>query len=355
MGGAAQDMARNVAAAIGHEPVVFTVRNLSTLGPGETAEIRRVFESELRGAGARLADAASAPELQLTISEDLTHYLLVAELRRGQERQLFLNSWPRSPEPSQPLAPQVRLERTLLWEQEQPILDAARSGDMTIVLDPARIILARGTERQSVAIPAGHPWPRDMRGQLAVSGSAFNAWLPGTACQGSLQPQLTIECRESQDPWLLAPGAIAVFAADRNFFTGRAVIGSWGARDLPPFYSAASAGDTWIFAGTDGHARVYTRSWQAAGQIDDWGSDVAGIQTPCGERILATRPGNRTETDAVRPYGLVEAVASPAGPALELTGPITALWSTGGSAVAVSHDLQTGRYAAFSLLPACGS
>ena len=44
-----------------------------------------------------------------------------------------------------------------------------------------------------------------------------------------------------------------------------------------------------------------------------------------------------------------------AGPALEFSGPITALWSAGNSATAVSRDLQTGRYAAYSLAPTCGS
>jgi hypothetical protein len=355
MGGAARDLAHSAAAAAGHEPVILTARNLSALGPGEVAGVRRVFESELRSAGVRLAGTPSAAELQVTISEDLSHYLLIAELRRGPERQVFMASWPRSPASSQPLSPQVRLERKLLWEQDEPVLDVAQSGDMTLVLDPTRVLVVRGAEQQSVAIPAARVWPRDIRGRLSIGGPAFTAWLPGTVCRGSLQPRLSMECRDSSEPWLLAPGAIAAFAAARNFFEGRADIESWGGHDVPPFYSAAGAGGAWIFAGTDGRVRLYTRPWQAAGSIEQWGSDVAAIETPCGPRILATLPGSGAERDAIRSYSLIEGSASPAGPPLEFAGPVTALWSGGNSAVAVSRDLQSGRYAAFSLVPACGS
>jgi hypothetical protein len=222
------------------------------------------------------------------------------------------------------------------------------------------VLLVRGAERQSAPIPATHPWPRDIRGRLSVSDSAFTAYLPGAICRGTAQPQLSLVCRDSPDPWLLAPGAIALFAPDRNLFPGHIDVEPGGARDLPPFYSAAPAGDAWIFAAADGRAHVYTHSWDSAGAIDQWGSDIAAIQTPCGARILATRPTGHTEPDAIRTYdlGVPEGnggAPRPAGPAIEFSGPITALWSAGNSATAVSRDLQTGRYAAFILAPTCGS
>jgi hypothetical protein len=358
MGGAARDLARTVAAAVAHEPVAVTVKNLSTLGAGETAEIRRVFESELKAAG------QPATEVQLTISENLTQFLLIAEIHRAGERQVLLESWPRTPAAST-AAPRdkparVTLEKKLLWEQDQPILDAAQTGDALLVLDGTRVLLVRGEERQSAPIPATHAWPRDLRGRLSVSNTAFTARLPGTICRGGTQPQLSLECHDSQDPWLLAPGAIALFAPDRNLFQGHIDIEPGGARDLPPFYSAAPAGDAWIFVAADGRAHVYTQAWESAGTIDQWGSDIAGIQTPCGVRILATRPATLAEPDAIQAYelgagGPINSALNPAGPALEFSGPITALWSAGNSATAVSRDLQTGRYAAFSLAPTCGS
>jgi hypothetical protein len=100
---------------------------------------------------------------------------------------------------------------------------------------------------------------------------------------------------------------------------------------------------------------MYTHSWEAAGVMEKWGSDIAAIQTPCGPRVLAARASALTEPDAIEAYEIVNSAANTAGPALEFSGPVTALWSAGSSATAVSHDLQTGRYAAFSLVPACGS
>jgi hypothetical protein len=231
------------------------------------------------------------------------------------------------------------LEKQLLWEQEQPILDAVRVGGDVVVLDGARVLLMRGGEQQSTTIAATHSWPRDLRGRLSVSGSAFTAWLPGTICQGGLQPQLTVSCRDSQDPWLLAPGAIATFSAARNYFTGRLDVAPGGTRDAAPFYSAAVVPGGWIFNGAS----------------EQWGSDIAGIETSCGTRVLATRPSGPSEPDAIQPYEMGGAEPAIAGPPLEFSGPVTALWSTGASATAVSRDLQTGRYAAYSLAGHCGS
>src|ERR1019366_5877637 len=200
MGSAARDLARGVAAAVAHEPVAVSVKNLSALGAGETAEIRRVFESELKAAG------QPAAEVQLTISENMTQFLLVAEIHRGGERQVLLESWPRTPAAST-AAPKdkparVTLEKKLLWEHNLPILDVAQSGDALLVLDATRVLLVRGTERQSAPIPATHPWPRDIRGRLSASNTAFTAWLPGAICRGSTQPQLSLECHDSQNAWL---------------------------------------------------------------------------------------------------------------------------------------------------------
>ena len=358
MGGAARDLARAVAAAVGHEPVAISLKNLSSLGAAEAADIRRVFESELKSPGQPAAD------VQLTLSENMTQFLLVAEIHRHGGRQVLLESWRRTP--ALPTAAangkpaQVTLDKKLLWEQDQPILDAVQTGGAALVLDSTRVLLIRGDAQQSAPIPATHPWPRDVRGRLSATSTAFNAWLPGTVCRGSMQPQLSLECRDAQDPWLLAPGVIANFSPQGNFFPGHIDIEPGGARDLPPFYTLAPAGDAWIFAAADGRAHIYSRSWEAAGAIDQWGSLIAGIQTPCGPRILATRPSSLSEPDAIQPYDyaageVAGGAAHPAGPPLEFSGPITALWSAGNSATAVARDLRTGRYAAFSLAPACGS
>ncbi len=137
MGGAARDLARGVATAVAHEQAAIAVRNLSSLGPSETAEIRRQFEFELKAG----QPATPAANVQITISENLTEYLLVAEIQHGGERQVFLESWPRTASASTATkgAGRVTLEKKLLWEQDQPILDAAQTGDTIVVLDGTRV------------------------------------------------------------------------------------------------------------------------------------------------------------------------------------------------------------------------
>ena len=351
MSGAARDLGRRVAATA-NEPVSVTVRNLSVLGSADAAEIERIFESELKIA------AQSAVDVRLTISQNLTQFLLVAEMQRSSERQVLMECWPRSPAvppAANANSPRVTLEKKLLWEQALPILDVEPAGDRMLLLDAAGVALLSGAEGPSAAIPQTHPWPRDMRGRLLVSGTAFNAYLPATICRGSTQPKLSMDCQDSQDPWFLAPGALAVFDSGRNLFTGRVDIEPGGVRELPPFFSAASTGGAWIFAAADGRAHVYLDSLEPAGTIEQWGSDIAALQTPCGPRILVTRASGFHEPDSIQAYELVNHAANPAGPPLEFSGPITALWAFGNFAMAVSRDPETERYAAFSLAATCGS
>ena len=141
MGSAARDLARTVAAAVAHEPVALSVKNLSALSAADAAEIRRVFESELRTAG------QPAAEVRIAISENLTQFLLVAEIHRQGDREVLLESWPRTPA-SSAAAPQdkptrVTLEKKLVWEQDRPILDVAQWGDAILVLDATRVLLVR--------------------------------------------------------------------------------------------------------------------------------------------------------------------------------------------------------------------
>jgi hypothetical protein len=356
MGGAARELAHSVAAALEHAPVVLSIRNQTTLGGAEVAAIRRAFESELQLA------TVSAVEVRITVATNLTQYVLVAEVRHPDahpdERRVFLQAWPRATAPpagSQGAAARVTFDRKLLYEEEQPILDVARAGAGSLVLDTTRVLLLGGWGQQTALLSAGRAWPRDTRGRLLVNDKAFTAWLPGTVCRGSIQPRLTVQCGASQEAWPLAPGAVASFASTANYFDGRVTLAAWGEREVLPFYSAAPVGDLWVFAGVDGRARLYSRSGALAAGSEPWGSDLAVVQTPCGARVLTTRSTGPAEVDAIQPFAILEGAAAPGGPALEFPGPITALWSLGETATVVSHDLETRRYAAFSLVPACGS
>ena len=365
LNGAAHDLARRTAALVGKgEPVTVAWRDISSLGSAALGQARGAFEAGLRDAGARVSDVAGSADAQITLSENQSQYLLVEEIRKGDERQVWMAGWSRSAAP--PAAPSgVAVEARLLWEQPDQMLDVAVNGDAMLVLSAASVTrLARTNGRwqvqQSLAVAAARPWPRDLRGRIQWNGDTFRAMLPGIACSGSAQ---ALDCRASEEPWTLESGRallLANFASGRNYFDGRVVTQAGVRKTVPPFYSAAAADDggrsVWVLATVDGGAQMFDAALDPLGAAGSWGSDIAGADVRCGGRsvVLATRPGDGREPDAVRAYAIVNRAAVPLGAPAELPGPVTALWSSASGATAIVRNAAAGQYQAYAVTVACG-
>ena len=131
---------------------------------------------------------------------------------------------------------------------------------------------------------------------------------------------------------------------------------------MEPFFSLTvlpegSGGALFISAGVDGLVHIHDQASRAVATVPGWGSDVASIQTNCGSgwQVLATRPGDWTQPDAIRAYEIREGIAVGATPALEFSGPVMVLGPLGeGAALAVVRNLQTGRYEAYKISVFCG-
>jgi hypothetical protein len=134
-------------------------------------------------------------------------------------------------------------------------------------------------------------------------------------------------------------------AADRNYFA-----------EPSPHYSSAALPQVRIAAGIDGRARVYDSSSREIGSIAGWGSDIAAIESGCGSgwQVVASKPTDAGEPDAIQAYEMTGAGATPAGDPALFPGPVTALWSGGKQATVVTRIAETGRYAAYSLSISCG-
>jgi hypothetical protein len=367
--GAARELARRTAAFAGAgQPVSVAWRNLSSLGSAELADARDAFEPAFKSAGGILGDAAPMVEARITISENASQYLLAEEVRKGDERQVWFAAWNRAA-PGPVLAPGAGLDKKLVWEQDERILDAAFPADRMLLLTPSNLVWfsrqeGQWTRSMSVAIPAPKVWPRDLRGRLRIVGSNYLAYLPGMACGGAWQPPVSLECKASGDPWVLESGSrdllLASFAAGRNYFDGRVATQTGLRKTVEPFYSAASVEERgkalWLLAMVDGRTRLFDESFEPAGDINAWGSDIVGTDARCagGSQVLATRPGG-AEPDAVQAFAIVNRAAVPLGAPAEFPGPVTALWVSGhASALAVSKDASTGKYAAYLLSVVCG-
>jgi hypothetical protein len=366
---AATTLARQTAAFAGRgEAVSLSYRNISSLGSAELGQMRIAFEAALREAGGRPADSPAAAEARISLSENVSHYLLVEEARKGDDRQFWFASWPRAANPlTKPGG--ASLDRKQVWQQPEPILDIAFPPAGMIVLSPSHMALYahasdRWELRQSVPLASAKPWPRDLRGRIHANGAAFQVFLPGMTCSGNTEPALSIECHAGDAPWVLESGnralLLANFAASRNYFDGRIVTQTGTRKTVAPFYSAASVESQgralWLLAQIDGRTLIADASFDPQGSIASWGSDIVGIDAACGapSQVLATRAGDAAETDAIGSYTIAGGAATPVTAPMLFPGPVTALWPSGPEAgLAIARDLASGEYIAYVITISC--
>ena len=377
LAGAVRELARRTAAfAVRGEPVSVSWRNLSTLASGDFNQARTIFEGAVREAGGRVSENQDRPgglsypvDARLTLSGNVSQFLLVEEARKGDDRQVWIASWKRPAPTRAPAGSTLRLEKKLIWEQEEQILDVVMLGGDVLVLSPSGVRL-HGSREEDARLTPLRAWPRDLRGHLRVTGGGFQgggfqAYLPGMACTGASAPSLTMECHPSDEPWTLDEGGrgvlLAGFTPGRNHFDGRVSASNGAHKTLAPFFSAASAEETgrayFLLAMLDGRTEIFDAALDPVGSVAPWGSDLAGTEAHCGggSQVLATKAGEGREPDAIRAFGLVSRTPVALSAPLDLPGPVTALWSLGGNAaLAVVNDLATGRYQAYVITVNCG-
>lgn len=333
----AQDLsssARELARKIRQDVTSLRVRNASSLSTAEVADITRTVEAELHVRANR-----PGVNVSVTLSENVRSYIWVAEIRRGENREVAMLTVDRQPV-SAGVTGAAAIGKKLLWEQDKPILDIAMVESTTIVLDPTSVSFYRERQlTQSLPIPAWKPMPRDPRGRLVIEQNSFRAILPGVVCTGSLTAA-AMSCGESNAPWPL-DGVTAELAPGKNYFT---------TPRLGSFFSVATLPKFQLVAGLDGRTRIYDNAIGEISALSGWGSDIAAIESGCAQ-ILATRPGDAGEPDAVQAY---ETTGRSAGDPATFPGPVVALWrSPRGEAVAIARTSETGRYAAYSLVVSC--
>jgi hypothetical protein len=389
--GAEQQLAHKIAAAAGSGSISLAFENRSSLGTRDREIIQNGLKSAIENAGFRVNDQA-ATAVKISLSENLTSYVWVAEVRTTEGVTVVMVSMPRpasagTAHESVPLT----LRRIPLWNQTSPMLDLVVLEETTApiriaVLEPERVVLYRlqgGKWQQEQAMEMSHDraWPRDLRGRL-VQGKdhLLDAYLPGFACHSNATPPFSLVCREGDDPWPLmlpatgtkltsnadpasdvAAGVVpthAFFAPLGNFFTGALTPGGKFAT-VPKFYSAALIPkekiSMWLFAGLDRQVHHYDGATDRALKLN-WGSDLTSVKTACGAgwQILATSPSDGG-TDSMRAYEVPDRDPVAVSSVVEFSGAVSALWTEakGDTAVAIQKNLETGEYEAFRLAVAC--
>lgn len=388
-----QELARKIVTVTGPGVIALTVENRSSLGRRDNEIIQNGLRLALGNLGIRFAKSEQATAtVTVSLSENATSYVWVAEIHQSAaEAAVVMVSAPR-PENSVPARDSVplTLRKTLLYSQSDPILDVAVLEENAApahiaVLDAEKVSLYRlqgGKWQPEPVMNISHsrPWPRDMRGKLTLDRDhLLQVYLPGVMCSSTAASPFTLNCRESDDPWPLVPASFngpnvfpsansistssvpllkAFFAPTRDFFTGAVTPPIGKFNSVPKFYSAAAIPREryvlWLFAANDGQVHMIDGVSDQAARLG-WGSDLTSVRTQCGAgwQVLAGTAGDPGYS--VRAYEFPDRDPVAVSPAIEFSGPITALWTEGkgDTAIAMARNQETGSYEAYRLEVAC--
>ncbi len=386
LGDTARQLAHKIAAATGPGAFALEVTNRSSLDDKSVHETRSALEAELHVEGVNTAKAEQAMgTVEVVLSESLREYVWTAEIVIGSdEKKVALVSMPRSSmgtgTPFAAALPIV-LKTTLLFAQEQPMLDVALldmpGGARLLVLNGGMVAIYRHHGASAAAqweleasLPIAHPrtFPRDLRGRLLLRRDhLFDVYLPGTFCRTTFNAvaSLTLTCNDTDDPWPLTSddGSVrAFFAASRNFFTGALSPGIGKISNVPSFYSAAlvprSNYNLWVLAAVDGSLHLVDGMTDQLIRGGKWGSDLAAVHSSCGTgtQLLASESGD-AERDGLRAFEIPDRDPVAVSSAVEFDGRIVALWpETGGNAAAaIVKRKDTGWYEAYRVSISCGN
>ena len=354
-------------------PSWLSVRNGSSVPGYQWAGLRDILLRELRKSPQAWRAGDSAPQkIEITFSENVSHFLWIVEISRGEDRDVVMSAVDRSKQDdnSTPEFPsQIEVRR--VFRQTAPILDLALVDDILFVLDPAGVSSYRrsdlawqiaGSLVLSDASGTG-PLPRDPRGRLWMQRNspshAFRAYLPGFTCAGAFSPP-RVQCLKEDEMWPVELGW-ASFNGQRNYFDGQIQTSGGDSGRVPSFFSMAKvqvrAGALWMFAGLDGNTYLYDGALRARGTIEFWSSDLAAITSDCGRnsQVLSVQRVDADGVSMVQAFELTNRQPVAASSAVEISGSITAFRPLVAQAGVLAVASQAGprHYAAYLLSLTC--
>ncbi|MGH9699730.1 MAG: hypothetical protein ACRD52_09740, partial [Candidatus Acidiferrales bacterium] len=366
---ALHSLAQKISGFVPSLAVSLDVKNISSLGPGDVANIRQALIAEMALWGNRVIEpSADTPQVHLTLSENNLGYLWIAEIDHGDMHQTTMAPVAIAPPPPSSPATPLMLQRKIVWQQSGPILDFAQEtltggGTLWFLLEPGHLDVYAfagevQTVHQSLPIDAAGA-SRDPRGLLAPGeNGGIQAYLGSTLCTGTWTTSLDLECSAGAGQnWPLG-AASWTFEPTRNYFSGVTNFASGFSVKRAPFYSAASpppelataSSSRWILAGLDGRARLFTGMAEPAAVFSNWGSGITTLRSACDStwQVLVSGAGDWTGPDSIQVYDIADQRAVPAGQPLVFPGPVLALWPAADSKSArvVSRNLSTGLYEA---------
>jgi hypothetical protein len=349
----ASEFAGHVAAAIAPGARVHLICT------GDAGRTQLELSRSLAARGIRLVESGDgATTVRCSCLENLREYACIADIGDGTARRVVAATRPKNTGgPSVPSSI-VALQLRPLHAQLDPILDVTIAGPALLVLTPTTVMRIPlpgqpAVAPQSATVATGRIWPRDVRGHLRADGDAFEVFLPGVTCRGSSMP-FALACADEGESWPIGIENAGMAASRNTFATPEGF----------SFYEAAPLdGGQWLVVDEQGTLTFLDaqRRVVARGDATD---HVAALRSACapGSYVVTARRSLDAEgADVLRLARVVGALLVPEASTIALPGILTALWSArtpspprdDREAVAVVHDIQTGRYEAFHLSLSC--
>jgi len=305
---AAQKLAERVATIPGlHGALRLEWHPEAAWSEAESTRWQETLKEEFERRTLSLTEDAGAAALEVFAAETPTQVVLTAKTRVSEREEVRIVAVTRSLLPSGllPVAP-IRLERQIIYESEDRILDASPLGNrenegLAILLYRSFEIVAlrvdlKGAVKETVQLnPASLKPSRDPRAELTSRGASVLVLLPGKVCEFSWEASGEVKCHVEKP---LPP--------DKSDWRGQTLL------------TSPCDGSSWklLYTGSDPNAR---------------------------ELLQVVPNGAVRETSA--------AVLS------EFPGPIIRTNGEGNpnSALVIARDLRTGNYEIYKITLACGS
>lgn len=357
-----RDLAPKLAAALLRtEPFDLSMEAASPSAAFDAAWAETVMATLLGSRNLKPAPHADPnTHVRITCSESLQGRVCAAEIIKGAAENVvlaarpFANGTAADAGETQPVA---ALTVRPVHAQRAPMLDAVLlDAQRMLVLDVNGVTAFGRTATgwkalDTKPVERTTAWPRDVRGRLTVLGNAFEAFLPGRACRGTVEP-LDLACSDSRAAWPLGIENDGL-AEGRNFFTSSR---------LPAFYSAArlqEAGEpAWLLSTVDGGLKLLDSHLKPVASLPGGGDDVVRISSECAPGRPVVLVGEESATgrvDGLKAFEITGNVRLPIATPVSLPGDLAALWPTtdGSTALAIVRNLDADRYEAFLVGISC--
>lgn len=342
---------------------------LVTREPGafneETRQARTMLETELKRRQVPVGAASdeTALALRIAVSQGVAGRLLIAELLGPGEPEVIIVPYAVSPSGQSAALRRVRIAKSFLWRQADPILDAAVEDGSLWILSTTSLAVYRtegGWKEHARWTLDGASASRDPRGRLATLGDRPVALLPGLECSVYQDGDRRLACRPSNRGWPIVrnePSALMFAKSGGNYFE-RLQSATGVAAKLPPFFAAApidlaDGGAGWMLACLDGVTRLYDASFRQVAMTSGWGSDLVARRpgSDCASCLIAVLSPDSGH-DAVQAFRLTGAAAAPVSDALDVDGVVSALWAASATATTMVVK-EKDSYAAWLLDVSC--